>query len=673
MAKRRRLRLESLEDRCVPAIWGNPWPDSPHLTLSFAPDGTLVGNQQSQLFGLLANAGGNSSTAWQLEVLRAFQTWAVNADINVGLVVDGGQAFGTPGTLQGDARFGDVRIGGELLDPFQLAFTQPFDPTAGTWAGDVLFNTGYPFGINQPGTNDLFSVALHEAGHVFGLDDGSDVTSVMYDSYRGPRTGLSAGDVSMLQALYGARQPDTYEGASGNNSLATATPIGLFGSPRGLVYADITTLADVDYYKVQLTQGAATVQVQTSGISLLNAQLLVYDSSQQLVASVAASDPRSGDLAVHLPAGPSSATYYVRVQGASSDVFGIGSYQLRVVPDGMVPPSPPGNSPPAVVPDSNTNDTLASATVLTRKNAQTDPHFDYAYTASVSSAADVDFYMIRAPKTVPAGTQSVMTVMVWGTGVSALDGKVTVYDQNGNVVQGTVLVHEGGNYVLQLPQAQLNARYYVAVSAVTPGGATDVGNYFLGVDIGSVATPFDSLVSSSLSPTAAQATANGWTTQPNLSFTAYRDQIFHFVLNAGTRTTTTGAASVQMTISDAAGNVVATLVATAGDTRTLTLFLARGDYVIRFTGINPTGAATDPLDYELSGLSLSDPIEPYLIDPTLAPVSTTSNPTTSTSGSTGSGPPTSTSGSGTSSGTTTGGTSLEYHLLLGAYSTSIWF
>src|SRR5437660_1554954 len=39
MAKRtRRLRVETLEDRCVPATWGNPWLDSEHWTLSFAPD-----------------------------------------------------------------------------------------------------------------------------------------------------------------------------------------------------------------------------------------------------------------------------------------------------------------------------------------------------------------------------------------------------------------------------------------------------------------------------------------------------------------------------------------------------------------------------------------------------------------------------------------------------------
>jgi hypothetical protein len=50
MKKSRRrpsLRVEVLEDRCVPATWGNPWPDANHLTLSFAPDGTQVGNNTS--------------------------------------------------------------------------------------------------------------------------------------------------------------------------------------------------------------------------------------------------------------------------------------------------------------------------------------------------------------------------------------------------------------------------------------------------------------------------------------------------------------------------------------------------------------------------------------------------------------------------------------------------
>src|SRR6266566_2601865 len=101
------LQVETLEDRCTPATWGNPWPDAAHLTLSFAPDSTPVGNAASSLSKLLAAYPAGD---WQLAALRGFQTWAVNANINVNLTADGGQAFGTDGAPQGDTRFGDIRL-----------------------------------------------------------------------------------------------------------------------------------------------------------------------------------------------------------------------------------------------------------------------------------------------------------------------------------------------------------------------------------------------------------------------------------------------------------------------------------------------------------------------------------------------------------------------------------
>ena len=54
----------------------------------------------------------------------------------------------------------------------------------------------------------------------------------------GVRTGLSAGDVNMLQALYGARTADRYEGTAGNGTFATAAVMKL---PN--IAADITTAA----------------------------------------------------------------------------------------------------------------------------------------------------------------------------------------------------------------------------------------------------------------------------------------------------------------------------------------------------------------------------------------------------------------------------------------------
>ena len=104
----RRLFAERLEDRDVPASFGLAWPDPQHLTVSFVPDGTSVYGSGSALFGSL-NAGAPTAV-WQAELLRAIQSWASVANINVSVVADGGQALGASGMLEGDSRFGDIRI-----------------------------------------------------------------------------------------------------------------------------------------------------------------------------------------------------------------------------------------------------------------------------------------------------------------------------------------------------------------------------------------------------------------------------------------------------------------------------------------------------------------------------------------------------------------------------------
>ena len=76
------LRLQLLEDRATPAVFGEPWLDGRHLTLSFAPDGTLISGAGSSLGTAVSPLG--SDTA-RLEILRAFQTWAANANLNIGL------------------------------------------------------------------------------------------------------------------------------------------------------------------------------------------------------------------------------------------------------------------------------------------------------------------------------------------------------------------------------------------------------------------------------------------------------------------------------------------------------------------------------------------------------------------------------------------------------------
>src|SRR5688500_18245946 len=109
----RRLGVERLEARDVPATFGTAWADPQHLTVSFAPDGTSADGYSS---GLFASFNALASTSvWQTELLRALQTWAANANLNIALVADGGQTVGSAGAAQGDARFGDFRFAAHAM------------------------------------------------------------------------------------------------------------------------------------------------------------------------------------------------------------------------------------------------------------------------------------------------------------------------------------------------------------------------------------------------------------------------------------------------------------------------------------------------------------------------------------------------------------------------------
>ena len=604
--------LEQLDARIVPALFGNPWP-SANLTLSFAPDGTDVNGAPSQSAHAFA---GISADMWQQEILRAFQTWAAVSNVNIGVVADGGQAFGTPGAPQGDLRFGDIRIGAVSLDANAAALAAPFDLNAGTRSGDVWFNSSLPFSVGGSVGNDIFTVALHEAGHVLGIPESADPTSAMFDQAL-VRLGISAADATAIQSLYGIRQPDAFDAKGDNGTLKTASSVQVGSGPGSSavadISADITTLSDADVYVFQpsnLRGLGLTATVRVAGYSLLVPRLEILDASGNVIASGVGSAPGAGDVTIHLDGLTSGATYYARVTGARADVFGIGGYKLELRPDAASPGGSGGSQ--LLNPDAGTNDTIGTATQLGQQFLSgVGSRVAYSLSASLNTSTDVDFYRLKSPQT-SGNVPVTMTVSVWTTPPSGTDPIAQVYDARGQLVASRVLVHDGGAFTLQIDGATSNADYYVAVRHAHPGPAAVPGNYFLSIDFGAPSVQLTNYAAASLTANAPVVVGR---------FTVNEEQVLHLVFDAS-QNPASATSGARLFVVDASGRIVDTRFVLAGDVVSLNLSLRPGEYRFLVGGGTTDGSAFGTLQFALRGLPLSDPIGPQPITACATPAGT---------------------------------------------------
>jgi hypothetical protein len=586
---RRILFLERLEERSTPSTSGVTWPDGAHLTLSFVPDGTRVSpTAGSDLFATLDAVAARA--AWQGEIVRAFQTWAARTNVNVGIVADGGQPLGAAGTVQGDARFGDVRIAAAPLPSGTLMTNTAFQWSGTTWSGDVLINSSYAFTAARPKAKgyDLYTAMLNEAGNVLGvLDSHTDTASGVYWQYVGPRVGIDAADVADVQSLYGRRSSDHFDAAGGNDRFATATDLGHAGLD---VTADVTTARDQDFYKVTLPASAAaaagfTARVTTSGFSLLQADLQVYDAAHRLIGAAAAADSLHGDLAVTVSATPGR-TYYLRVAGhVPGSPLGVGGYKLSVISG-----------------SANGLDLAPRASAPAPSAGPTDARFNALHRGTITGPGGADTFKITAPHT--AGPQK-LNALVWAADGTDLAPKVDVYDASRRApLPVTLLANGNGTYSVEAARVVPGATYFVKVSALNPDG----GHYALAVK-------FNRQPASALhSFDGGTLTASANTTTQTL--TVSKNRLYEFALSAGGGPARTG---VRMDVVGDNGEVLFSLSSSAGQPAvTGYVYLQAGSYAVRYVAI-PLGDGPSPtrsagalgsVNFSLSGQVASDPIGP---------------------------------------------------------------
>lgn len=620
--KRRLGSFESLEKRDLLATFGVPWPEPSKITLSFAPDGTQVGTQPSALFQTLDSQ--SAGRDWQLDVLRAFQTWAVNANVNIGLAPDSGLPFGAAGAPAGDASFGDIRIAAVPLADDSVAASMPFAIAAGTWSGDVLLNSRFDFGGGAPGVEssfDLFTVMLHEAGHSLGVGGSKSPGSLMREGYGGPQRTISYADGVALRAIYGARPHDAYDLAIRNDSLRTATLLTLAkpveDAPMASASADISRMREVDVFKFVATKEAKemTVFVRTSGVSLLTAKATVLDSRGRAIAAAEAADPRQGDLTLQLDDLVPGQTYYVRISGAGAgaDVFSRGSYRLELFRGHPSQAEMLVWRPESESEISHDHDTPARALSLAPRGYDHGGRFAYGTYGEFKGTDKLSqFFRMQAPM---GAAVEVMTVMAWATTPVGPTPTIVIRDAGGNVLPSETLVNENGSFAAQLRKPTPGGQFLIEVRAAAPLANGAESQFYMAADFGRPATTFDRSVAGVL--TAAEP-------QQFHALEVAQGHLVHWSLDvpAAAGAGATSGAGVRVTIYDSAGNVVQSLVAKAGELRTATFWLAPGVYGIRVAGGNRNGAPLAGVEYTLSGIDLSDPLGPQLTDPTLNPTGT---------------------------------------------------
>jgi hypothetical protein len=266
-------------------------------------------------------------------------------------------------------------------------------------------------------------------------------------------TGLTPYDVSAIQSLYGVRSADPFESSTGNETTESAFALTQNGNLTAFS-ADITKIDDVDVYRFTTPSSSSitglTINLQAQGISLLTSRVTVLDAQGNVVASAVTTDPLGNNLSIDVADYQPSTTYFVKVEGAGSNVFSVGAYVLRLSYTGETYGNSFAFGSSYVNTESGSNDTSDSAATL---GFTSDAHTAmFAAVGQIDNSADVDWY--RVTPTDVTNNSGTLTVGVVPIDANGLRPTVAVFEIDHDRVE-LLLV---GLVVVERPREALEGR-----------------------------------------------------------------------------------------------------------------------------------------------------------------------------------------------------------------------
>ena len=647
----RRLSAEALEQRQLLDSDGLVPVTDAALTLSFAPDGTDIAGESSQLYARFREIA--EDAVWQESIVRALQTWAVHVDGDIGVVPDSGDAFGAEGSTTNDPRFGDVRIGARPLAANVAAVSIPMtEVIGGTWVGEIIFNSEFDF----QSTDDILAIATHEAGNVFGLSDSDDANSPLYPGGVPAVLTPTEADIEAVQNIHGLRDADMNERRRGphpprtNDTFKLATRVesvlyqGFEGSAPSILHGDISGPDDVDFFRLVVPEtytGPLSIQVRTQSFSSLRPIIEIYNVDQQLIGIVAKTAYDATDPTIEMNVSGSE-KYYVKVSGPDS-VWGIGGYSIvasytwrdvfsaeqinQLLTDEYRSFDQDDMAELITGADRFDDDSDAINDVLSSLELEFNEQGKYEIAASIDRPDDVDFYSVEPPKLSDPTQTHTITVVVNSRDLGGLIPKVTLLEQvdeadedtgesgGGELepvtveIPATVLANGGGLTILQWGNIPARTDLYLSVGAAE-NSLFSTGNYDLTIGFGGKRTILEPMVGGVLSSS---------TNQSKHTLYVGRPQLFHFVMDA--RGSQLSTPSLIHTSIKTGGQEVFDVVAPVGEIRSGNgVLLMPGEYQVTFTATTADrGPLVGDVGFTLQGTTISDPLAIEIDDPLQQP------------------------------------------------------